>query len=146
MSLPAHNPIDNEWLTRGTPIDHLGTLQRFCEACQKRTNQECYHVIVGSTLGFGAPYFVKPFLKRSTTKAKIGGTRGNIAQCTNCDSLWALDTSGSDVFLKLGLNPKGEIHPSIAIEANNRIAVKKEADLSRSLHPQPESRVSKKRD
>lgn len=142
MSLPPHNPIDTEWLVRGTPVDHIGTQKRECRACGTQTTHECYHVIVGSPVGFGAPVFVKPFLKRSSTKGKIGGTRGDLSQCTVCDSLWPMNLDGSSVLLKLGLNHDGVVNPMIAYRAKNDAASAAERE---SLPPPTDGVQSKVR-
>lgn len=143
MSLPAHNPIDTEWLTRGTPIDHIGTQNRDCPACGKTTTHECFHVIVGSPIGLGAPVFVKPFLKRSTTKGKIGGTRGDLSQCTACDSLWPMNLDGSAVLMKLGLDHDGVVNPAIAYRARNEKAARAEKAAPASDSSKQQSKVRK---
>ena len=146
MSLPKHNPIDIEWFVRGTPVDHIGTETRECRACGTKTTQECFRVIVGSPVGFGAPVFVKPFLKRSSTKGKIGGTRGELSQCTVCDSLWPMNLDGSAVLLKMGLDHDGAVTPLIAYHAKNEAATAAE----RGEHPASgapyESKVRKTRE
>lgn len=146
MSLPAHNPIDAEWFARGIPIDHLGSHTQECRACGKTTVQEGFHVVVGSPVGFGAPVFVKPFLKRSSTKGKIGGTRGNISQCTVCDSLWPMDLDGSAVLLTFGFDADGIVHPAVAYKARNKAAEKAEKAPRSSSSSQPKPSVRKTRD
>lgn len=131
MSLPKHNPIDIEWFVRGTPVDHIGTQNRNCPACGKQTVHECFHVIFGSPIGFGAPVFIKPFLKKSSTKGKIGGTRGDLSMCTVCDSLWPMNRDGSAVLLKMGLDADGAVNPLIAYKAKNDAATAAE----RGEHP-----------
>jgi hypothetical protein len=109
MTLPAHNPIDAEWLVKGVPIDHLGTIRMICECCGKETAQEQFRLVVGEVIGLGTPFFIRPFMKRQSTKGKLGGVRGLITQCTVCDSLWPFDASGRAVLGAAGLIPKGMI-------------------------------------
>jgi hypothetical protein len=146
MSLPKHNPIDIEWFVRGTPVDHIGTQSRNCPACGKQTVHECFHVVYGSPIGFGAPVFVKPFLKKSSTKGKIGGTRGELSQCTVCDSLWPMNLDGSSVLMKMGLNHEGAVNPLIAYQAKNDAARAAEDEGSTSTDGTPQSKVRKSRE
>lgn len=146
MSLPEHNPIDIEWFVRGTPVDHIATQSRHCPACGKHTVQECFHVVYGSPIGFGAPVFVKPFLKRSSTKGKVGGTRGDLSQCTVCDSLWPMNLDGSAVLVKMGLNHDGAVNPLIAYKAKNDAAIQAETEGGTPGTPGQTSRVRKTRD
>ena len=146
MSLPKHNPIDIEWFVRGTPVDHIGTEKRECRACGTQTTQECFRVVVGSAVGFGAPVFVKPFLKRSSTRGKIGGTRGELSQCTVCDSLWPMNLDGSSVLLKMGLDHDGAVNPLIAYHAKNEAAKAAERGEESASDATYESKVRKTRD
>jgi len=146
MSLPKHNPIDIEWFVRGTPVDHIGTEKRECRACGTHTTHECFRVVFGSPVGFGAPVFVKPFLKRSSTKEKIGGTRGELSQCTVCDSLWPMNLDGSSVLLKMGLDHDGAVNPLIAYHAKNEAAIRAEQGLDSSGTDNRESKVRKTRE
>lgn len=146
MSLPAHNPIDAEWFARGIPIDYLGSKKLECRACGKTTVQEGFHVVVGSAIGFGAPVFVKPFLKRSSTKGKIGGTRGNISQCTMCDSLWPMDLDGSAVLMTFGFDADGIVHPAVNYKARNQAAANEEKTPKGSSASKPQPSVRKTRD
>ena len=146
MSLPKHNPIDIEWFVRGTPVDHIGTEKRECGACGTHTTHECFRVVFGSPVGFGAPVFVKPFLKRSSTKGKIGGTRGELSQCTVCDSLWPMNLDGSSVLLKMGLDHDGAVNPLIAYHAKNEAAIRAEQGLDSSGTDNRESKVRKTRE
>jgi len=109
MSLPTHNPIDFEWFVKGVPIDHTGTVHEYCECCGTQTTQEQFKLVVGELVGFGTPFFVRPFLKKQSTKGKLGGIRGLIMQCTVCDSLWPFDESGRTVLGAAGLIPGGMI-------------------------------------
>jgi len=109
MSLPQHNPIDTGWFNKGVALDHTGTIRFFCECCGHETTQEQFKLVVGELLGFGTPFFVRPFMKRQSTKGKVGGTRGLLTQCTVCDSLWPFDQSGREVFAAVGLPVEGAI-------------------------------------
>lgn len=114
MTLPTCNPIDYPWLARGFPIDHVGTQDYFCKVCDASTIHEKFYILSGRYGGFGVPYFVKPFLKHCSTKGKVGGTRGHVVQCTQCNSLWAFDQEGVQALAVLGLAPE-----LIAIERAN---------------------------
>jgi len=111
VGLPVHNPIDAEWLARGAPIDHIGTITLPCQTCGKETTHEHFRIIVGTYVGVGAPFFVKPFLKHVSTRGKAGGVRGEVSQCTICDGLWPTSDSGADALVKLGLPRTGLAHP-----------------------------------
>jgi hypothetical protein len=114
MSLPACNPIDYEWLARGFPIDHVGTLNYSCKICDASTPHEKFLILSGKYVGFGAPFFVKPFQKHCSTKGKVGGIRGHVVQCTQCNSLWAFDQEGVEALAAVGLGPE-----LIAVERAN---------------------------
>lgn len=154
MSLPAHNPIDAEWLVRGAPVDHCGSEHRPCSGCVAETPHELFIVMAGYTAGFGAPFFAKPFMKKASTRGKLGGTKGKVAQCTRCDSIWPVDNGGSDVLEAIGVGRDGAVHPSQVLDAANRAADAEQAALSRrdraTQDPEsgqvPESRVPKSRD
>ena len=66
MGQPRHNPIDAERLSRGTPIDHVGTRELYCKACGSTTKQKGYKVIVGNAWAVGTPWFARPFKKSNT--------------------------------------------------------------------------------
>lgn len=65
-----------------------------------------FRVVVGKWIGFGAPYFVKPFLKRASTKGKLG-TRGEFHQCCRCNSLWAADQNARNASVEIGGSADG---------------------------------------
>ena len=109
MSLPQHNPIDFGWFNKGVALDHTSTIRFFCECCGVETSQEQFKLVVGQVLGFGTPFFVQPFMKRQSTKGKIGGTRGLITQCTVCDSLWPFDHTAQEVLAAAGISADGLI-------------------------------------
>ena len=107
MGLPIHNPIDGGWCQKGSPIDHLGTIEFDCKACGKVTRHEKFLLLAGRYVGFGAPSFVKPFQKRASIRGKVGGTKGIVVQCVACDSLWAFDQTGQEAMEKLGYPREG---------------------------------------
>jgi hypothetical protein len=111
MGLPRHNPIDAEWLSRGTPIDHVGTRELYCKACESTTKQEGYKVIVGNAWAVGTPWFVRLFKKSNTTGGVFGGVSGLLSQCIVCDSLWPFNHDGKAVLAKLGAPTDGLVNP-----------------------------------
>lgn len=125
MTLPACNPIDYGWFSKGAAIDHVGTQNHLCKVCDSSTLHEKFVILVGSPVGFGAPFFAKPFMKHSSTKGKIGGTRGQVVQCRQCNSLWAFDQEGVQALAKAGL-PSELIALDRANEYRNRLAKKVE--------------------
>ena len=127
MTLPACNPIDYGWFSKGAAIDHVGTQNHLCKVCDGSTLHEKFVILVGSPVGFGAPFFAKPFMKHSSTKGKIGGTRGQVVQCRQCNSLWAFDQEGVQALAKAGL-PSELIALDRANEYRNRLAKKVEED------------------
>lgn len=145
MTLPPHNPIDFEWFARGMPIDHLGTRTLACRACGQDTMQECFKIIAGNSVGFGAPFFAKPFMKRSSTIGKVGGTRGEVSQCTVCDSLWPMTPDGAAALMKMDLPHDGLVNPNFQYEAENRAATKAESDGVWDPPDTPTSKVRKAR-
>ena len=104
---------------------------------------------MGSPVGFGAPFFAKPFLKHSSTKGKIGGKTGHVVQCTRCNSLWAIDNDGVQALAKGGL-PSELIPAGMANEFRNRQAKEiedKEAVVDSGAPPsRPSSRIEKTRE
>ena len=146
MALPEHNPIDFTWFARGAPIDHLGTKSFPCGGCQKDTTQEFFKIIAGSHVGFGAPFFVKPFTKKSSTVGKVGGVRGLVSQCTVCDSLWPADLDGSAALMKMGLPHDGILNPNFAYDAETRSAEQQETDGVWDPSAPPQTKIRKSRD
>ena len=139
MSLPLHNPIDFGWFVKGVALDHTGTVHAYCECCGDTRTQEQFKLLVGEKLGFGTPVFVRPFMKRQSTKGKIGGVRGLIMQCTTCDSLWPYDDSGREVLGAGGLVPDGMVSPTHYADYQKRTAEQAE----KPQRPQPPSRAKK---
>ena len=132
MSLPLHNPIDFGWLVKGVPIDHTGTISAYCECCGSSTTQEQFKLVVGEILGFGTPVFIRPFVKRQSTRGKVGGTKGLIMQCTTCDSIWPFDNSGREVLDAAGLLPGGMVSTTHTAEYEKRLAEQAEKPESPS--------------
>ena len=125
MTLPACNPIDYGWFAKGTAIDHVGTVKFQCKVCDDETTHEKFLIVVGSQVGFGAPFFAKPFLKHSSTKGKMGGVRGLVVQCRSCNSLWAFDATGTAALQRGGLPPE-LIARDRANDYRNRLAKNEE--------------------
>ena len=137
MTLPACNPIDYGWFARGATIDHVGTENHLCKVCDGSTLHEKFVILVGNTFGFGAPFFVKPFMKHRSTKGKIGGTWGQVVQCRQCNSLWAFDHAGVQALAKGGLASE-LIALDRASEYRNRLAKKveeEEVDVGPRVRP-----------
>jgi hypothetical protein len=149
MTLPACNPIDYGWFSKGAAIDHVGTQNHLCKVCDGSTLHEKFVILVGSPVGFGAPFFAKPFMKHSSTKGKIGGTRGHVVQCRQCNSLWAFDQEGVQALAKAGL-PSELIALDRANEYRNRLAKEvedNEVDPVTPVRPSsPSSRIEKTRE
>ena len=139
MSLPLHNPIDFGWFVKGIAIDHTGTVTAYCECCGDTGAQEQFKVVVGEKLGFGTPVFVRPFVKRQSTKGKIGGVRGMIMQCTTCDSLWPFDDSGRELLDAVGFIPDGMVSPTHAADHEKRLA----EQPTTPVRPTPPSKAKK---
>ena len=140
MTLPACNPIDYGWFAKGAAIDHVGTIDYECKVCDRTTKSEKFFIVVGSQVGFGVPFFAAPFVKHTSTKGKIGGKRGNVVQCRECNSLWSFDQSGAEALAKGGL-PSELIALDKANEYRNRLA-KKIEDEGEAVTPPPPSRPS----
>lgn len=149
MTLPACNPIDYGWFSKGAAIDHIGTLKQLCKVCDEETLHEKFVILVGSPIGFGAPFFAKPFMKHSSTKGKIGGAKGHVVQCRQCNSLWAFDQDGIQALAKAGLSSE-LIALDRANEYRNRLAKKAEDGEDGSASParpsSPSRRIQKSRE
>ena len=142
MGLPIHNPIDSGWIAKGAPIDHLGSVDFYCDACGRESRHEKYLLLAGRYIGMGAPVFAKPFMKRATTKGKAGGTRGNIVQCATCDSLWSFDESGEIVLSMLGFPDKGMPSPTHVADYEKNIA-RQNKTLNESSENEPPTKARK---
>jgi hypothetical protein len=102
MRLPVVNPIDSRWLPAGVPIDHEGSTHFQCLACGATTTAEHFVVILGRYGGFGAPFFAKPFMRRASTKGKVGN-RSRFIQCCHCESLFPNDATAYAQLREAGL-------------------------------------------
>lgn len=105
---PRRDPISEGWMNRGAAVDYVARSTRECPRCQTATTQDEYKVIMGRAPGVGAPSFVKPFLKRSSTKGKIG-TRSNWYVCSQCGSMIPADDIAKRQAAELG-QPEGFFH------------------------------------
>jgi hypothetical protein len=149
MTFPTCNPIDYGWFNRGVPIDYIGTVSFHCKVCDASTSHEKFFIVVGSAIGIGAPFFAKPFMKRSSTSGKMGGTRGHVVQCTKCNSLWPADSAGSDALTRAGLSRDGLVALDRANEYRNRLAKEEEDQRRGPSNPDDggsDSKVTKFRD
>lgn len=104
----ARDPISEGWMRRGAPVDHVGRMVRSCPRCQNETTQDEYRVIMGKSLGVGVPYFVRPFMKRASTKGKVG-KRSNWFVCAQCGSMLPADAAGQEEARAVG-TPDGFLH------------------------------------
>lgn len=99
--VPARDPISEGWMNRGAAVDHVGRMVRGCICCSTETTQDEYKVIMGKSLGVGVPYFVRPFMKRASTKGKMG-KRSNWFVCAQCGSMLPADAAGQEAAQALG--------------------------------------------
>ena len=141
--LPDANPIDAGYLSRGGAVNHLGTTTIFCEACGTDRTAERYRMILGTSFGFGAHAFAKPFLKRSSTKGKLG-KRGTYSLCTECLSLWSEDDGARTALERLGADPEGIVPEHMHYEVLNRAI--EEAEKPKPVGLASESKVRKLND
>ena len=93
---PERHPIDEEWLKRGIPIDHIGREERSCPSCEMDTVQDHYRAIVGGYAGFGVPWMLRGFAKRQSIAGKLG-KKSMWFSCTRCGSLLAEDSVAMEV-------------------------------------------------
>ena len=124
--LPIPNPIDSGLLPRGGAVDHLGGTTIECFACGGEEQAERYRMIFGGHFGFGSHAFVKPFLKRSSTKGKLG-RRGTYAMCCKCHSLYPQDEGAEESLVRAGFSIDGIIPEHMHYEVLNRVAEELEA-------------------
>lgn len=141
MGVPDVNPVSAGWLPRGGTYDHLGSTEITCAACGSMQRAERYRVLVGGG-GFGAPFFVAPFLKKRSTAGKIGGTRGVFAQCTGCGSMWPEDDGARAVLVKSGQTDGALVSAHVYFDWKNRVASAREATETAATDP-TSSRVKK---
>ena len=119
-SLPNPNPIDAGHMHRGGAVDHLGNSTIHCWACDSEQRVELYKMILGRHFGFGAPIYVKPFQKHSSTRGKVG-RKGTYALCCNCGSLLAQDDGARRSLEANGFSPKGIMSEQAGYQLINRI-------------------------
>ena len=142
MRLPAINPIDHGWFPQGIPIDHLGTDVRHCEICLKESEIDSYQIMLGNYGGFGTPFFVSPFVKRKSTKGKIGH-KGRYQMCRNCKSLLPKDEGARNALATVGLPPRGLIEEAVLAEFESRSATKIEQQTIAPTSTNPPTRAIK---
>ncbi len=104
---PSPNPISEGWFGRGTPIDHVGTARSLepCPVCQEPTVMDAYRAMLGRHGGLGLPFFLSPFVERSSTRGKWG-QRSLWAQCRACRSVLPRDEAAQAVVERFG-RPRG---------------------------------------
>jgi hypothetical protein len=143
MAFPSTNPIDAGWLPRNIPIDHLGSTNFDCPVCAEPTNAEQFKIVVGGNIGFGAPFFVAPFLKRRSTKGKVGGTRVTVNQCRNCTSMFAADISAREWFESSGV-PDGVMSDASTLRlVNNRLGAAEQSAADQTTDRSSPTRARK---
>jgi len=87
---------------------------------------ERYRMILGGHFGFGSHAFIKPFLKRSSTKGKLG-RRGTYAMCCKCHSLYPQDEGAEESLARAGFDIDGIIPEHMHYDIANRAAEAVEA-------------------
>lgn len=102
MALPQPNPISEEYLVRGAPLDLLGSVEEACETCGRVAVQDRYRAVMRPIAGIGAPRFARPFIERSSTAGKLG-KRSEWRFCRSCTSFIPLDANAREVCAGLGL-------------------------------------------
>lgn len=95
------DPISEGWFQRGIPIDTVGHDSQNCIVCDKTTPHTQYRAIVGAYAGLGAPAPLRIFMKRQSTRGKIG-QRSLWSMCEECGSLFPIDEAAHDVAISLG--------------------------------------------
>ena len=143
MAFPTTNPIDSGWVPRNIAIDHLGSVTLTCPVCDTVTNAEQFRIIVGGNFGFGAPFFISPFLKRRSTAGKVGGTRVTVTQCCTCKSMYAFDGAARDWLIASGM-PDGMMSQASALKRlNNTLAAQERLAESTPAQPAAPTRATK---
>jgi hypothetical protein len=105
---PVRDPISEGWMQRGAPVDYLGRYSTFCPRCQQETVQDEYRTIMGNYAGFGSPWFVRPFLRRQSTRGKVG-KRSVWTICSQCGSMLPVDEEARQFAAAMG-QPNGFLH------------------------------------
>ena len=106
QTLPERHPVDEEWLARGTPIDHIGREERSCPSCKTETVQDHYRAIIGAYAGLGMPRLLRGFAKRQSTAGKLG-KKSMWFSCSRCGSFLAQDSAALDVAIGAVGSPLG---------------------------------------
>lgn len=76
---------------RKMAVDFIERVDSFCPIDNAVTAQNRYvSIISGTGPGLGAPYFVRPFLSRYSTRGKRG-TKSQWDICLTCRQLWPSD-------------------------------------------------------
>lgn len=101
MNSRQRDPIGEGWVARGAPIDLIASETRECPNCRETAVQDRYRVILGRWGGVGAPFFVKPFLRRSSTVGKVG-TRSVWDFCQGCGGFIPVDDAARAQAVELG--------------------------------------------
>ena len=96
------DPISEGWMAKGAPVDYIGRITAHCPSCGDETAQDEYRTIMGRYSGFGSPYFVRPFIKRSSTRGKVG-RRSVWAVCSRCGSMLPVDQAAEEFAASIGI-------------------------------------------
>jgi len=99
------DPISEGWLPRMRQWICWSPRPLFCVRCDSEQQQDRYRVILGAYGGLGAPFFIKPFLRRSSTAGKIG-QKSVWDFCQGCGSFVPVDDVARSEARDLGL-PEG---------------------------------------
>jgi hypothetical protein len=102
MTSGRRDPIDEGWIARGAPMDLVSSELRACVRCGNITAHDRYRVILGRWVGVGAPVFLKPFLRRSSTAGKIG-LRSVWDFCQGCGGFTPVDNAARGQAAELGM-------------------------------------------
>lgn len=101
MTQSPRDPVKEGWLPRGTPCDPTEDVARTCPACNRETTQDGFRIIMGRYGGLGAAFFVAPFLRRKSTKGKVG-QRSDWTLCRGCGSLLPVDSVALGIAAEAG--------------------------------------------
>lgn len=76
-------------------MDLIDSHTKRCPVCATETEQDRYRVILGKYGGIGAPFFVKPFMRRASTTGKVG--RKSVWDlCVQCRSFLPHDSTAKE--------------------------------------------------
>ena len=98
----VRDPISEGWMQKGAPVDYIGRTSGHCPSCVDETAQDEYRTIMGNFSGFGSPWFVRPFQKRSSTKGKVG-KRSVWSVCSRCGSMLPVDEAAREFAAAFGV-------------------------------------------